>query len=103
MQPENQIKNIGIAVIVIAIIAFSYWNFIFKKDIVEVKPVTSPNTLATVQSTVVSNIFSTLRELKSIHIDEEFLLGKAIGSLADFHRTVRAETKGRANPFAPLR
>lgn len=86
---------IGVIVIVVAFVAYSY--FIAPS---QEAPLSAENVAVT--SSVDQDLISLLLELKSIRLDDRIFSDAAFRSLEDFSRELVPEPVGRNNPFAPL-
>lgn len=100
MKPNNLNRNnILIAVGAILLIGAVVYYF-FSRD------TSSPDLLASVPAGEVSGVegdlLTTLRELKSLKLDDSIFADNVFLRLTDFSQPLTPQPIGRSNPFAPL-
>lgn len=113
MKSPTLIRNIGIGILVIVVIAGAYVFLVRGNTGSELlltatsgpSPVAPggslPTGVAGIGSQDLREITTILNELKSISIDGALFENPAFRSLTDFHLEIAPQPQGRANPFLP--
>lgn len=113
MKSPTLIRNIGIGILVIVVIAGAYIFLVrgntSNEPLLSAAPGTSSEVsgispqvgVGAVGSQELREITTVLNQLKSISIDGALFESPAFRSLTDFHLEIAPQSQGRNNPFLP--